>query len=323
VVIACLTGMRDGEIQELTRASITTRDGLPALASVQHKGNDEPDGDDRAWWAPEPAIRACHVLAEVSLHSTYLFARSATNAGCYNGDRDLPRLVEFINGDPANRPGRGAGLALRRIALRGSESINAVTLRRSFAIYATTKPGAELGLGIQLGHAAWRMTSGYMSDGQQQAVSHMDSARKAVLREQAHALIVGTTAVAGPASRRITEFRAQVIADPARAERIAASLADRLHLGITNDCMWNPSTSGCGAERPHLSDHVCVGLVCSNALATEAHGPVYLDALARIDAFLDQEGGNPALREQMQRDRANLVRTIRTLQPPASEAKES
>src|SRR3712207_8395303 len=48
---------------------------------------------------------------------------------------------------------RSAGLALRRIEVTGSDGINAVTLRRSFAVYATTKPGAELGLGIQLGHS--------------------------------------------------------------------------------------------------------------------------------------------------------------------------
>lgn len=313
VVIACLTGMRDGEIQELTRDSITTRDGLAALASTEHKGNNDMDGENRAWWAPQPAIRACEVLAAVSPHSTYLFARSATNAASYNGDRDIPRLLAFVNGDPATRPGRGNGLALRRIETTDSDSINALTLRRSFAVYATTKPGAELGLGIQLGHSAWRMTSGYMSDGQQRSVQHLDGVRKGVLREQAAALIVGTSPVAGPASRHITAFRAQIIADPARAERIADTLADRLHFGLTNDCMWNPSTSGCGAERPRLGDHVCIGLDCTNALATEAHAPVYRDAVARIDAYLDQERGSAALRERMQRDRANTVRALRDL----------
>lgn len=313
VIIGCLTGMRDGEIQELARDSITTRDGLPALASVQHKGNDDLDGEDRAWWAPQPAIRACAVLAAVSPHPTYLFARSASNAGAYDADRDIARLVRLVNADPATRPGRGAGLALRPIELGDSQSINAVTLRRSFAVYATTRPGAELGLGIQLGHSAWRMTSGYMSDGQQQAVRHMDGVRRGVLRDQAHALIVGTTSVAGPAARRITEFRAQIVADPVRAERLADSVAERLHLGVTNDCMWNPSTSGCGAERPRLSDHVCIGLDCSNALATEVHVPVFRDAVARIDAYLERERGNDDLRERMQRDRANLVRVVREL----------
>ncbi|WP_165968800.1 hypothetical protein [Arthrobacter crusticola] len=319
VVIACLSGMRDGEIQELRRDSVTTRDGLPALASIQHKGNDRLEGEARSWWAPQPVIRACEVLAEVSQHSDYLFARMATNAGPYSGDRDLPRLISFVNGDPITRPGRGSGLGLRPIDTTDSDSINAVTLRRSFAVYSTTKPGAELGLGIQLGHSAWRMTSGYFSDGQQQAVQHLDSVRKGILREQAAALIADPTPVAGPAARHITSFRAQVVADSSRADRIADTIADRLHFGLTNDCMWNAATSGCGTDRPHLSDHICIGLDCSNALLTQAHAPVLRDGIARIDAYLDREKGNPDMREQMQRNRTNLSRALRDLgQGPSS-----
>ncbi|MBT2522777.1 hypothetical protein [Arthrobacter sp. ISL-28] len=266
VIIASLTGMRDGEIQELQCDSITRRDGLPALASIEHKGNDSLEGEARAWWAPQPVIRACEVLTEVSPHPAYLFARSATNAGSYDGDRDLPRLIAFVNDDPQTRPGRGAGLGVRPINTTGSESINADTLRRSFAVYSTTKPGAELGLGIQLGHSAWRMTSGYFSDGQQQAVKHLDATRKGILRTQVAALITDTAPVAGPAARHITAFRAQVIADPSRADHIADTVADRYHPGITNDCIWNVATSGCGTDGPHLNDHICIGLDCFNAL---------------------------------------------------------
>lgn len=313
VIIGCLTGMRDGEIQELRRDSVTTRDGLPALASIEHKGNESLEGEAREWWAPQPVIRACEVLAAVSPHPDYLFARNASNAGCYDGDRDLPRLVAFVNGEPETRLGRGSGLGLKAIEMTGSESINAVTLRQSFAVYATTKPGAELGLGIQLGHSAWRMTSGYFSDGQQQAVKHLDAVRKGVLREQAAELILGTAPVAGPAARRITEFRAQVIADPSRADHIADTVGDRLHFGLTNDCMWNVATSGCGTDRPHLGDHICIGLDCSNALLRQVHTLVLHDGIARIDAYLDQEKGNADLRAIKQKDRANLVRVLRDL----------
>lgn len=313
VIIACLTGMRDGEIQELRRDSVTTRDGLPALASIEHKGNDAMEGEARAWWAPQPVIRACQVLAAVSPHPAYLFARSATNASSYNGDRDLPRLIAFVNGDPQTRPGRGAGLGLRLIDTTGSESINADTLRRSFAVYATTKPGAELGLGIQLGHSAWRMTSGYFSDGQQQAVKHLDAARKGILRKQVAALITDTAPVAGPAARHITAFRAQVIADPSRADHIADTVADRYHLGITNDCIWNVLTSGCGTDRPHLNDHLCIGLDCSNALLRHVHTPLVQDGIARIDIYLDREGGNADLRATKEQERANLVGFLRDL----------
>lgn len=313
VVIACLTGMRDGEIQELRRGSVTVQDGLPALASIQHKGNASPMGEMRAWWAPQPAIRACEVLAAVSPHPTYLFARSATQAGSYNGDRDLSRLIAFMNGDPAVRPGRGSGLGLSPVHVTDADSINAAKIRRSFAIYATTKPGAELGLGIQLGHSAWRMTSGYFSDGQQQAVKHLDSVRKGVMRKQAAELIRDTAPVAGPAARHIDGLRAQVVADPSRADRLAETVAERYHLGITNDCMWNPNTSGCGTDRPHLNDHICVGPGCRNALLTQVHAPVLRNEIARIDTFLDKESGNQDLRALRQEERTKLVGHLRDL----------
>jgi hypothetical protein len=322
VIIGCLTGMRDGEIQELRRDSVTTRDGLPALASIEHKGNDSLEGEAREWWAPQPVIRACEVLAAVSPHPDFLFARSASNAGSYAGDRDLPRLVAFVNGEPETRSGRGSGLGLRAIDMTSSGSINAVSLRRSFAVYSTTKPGAELGLGIQLGHSAWRMTSGYFSDGQQQAVKHLDAVRKGILREQAAEFILDTAPVAGPAARRITEFRAQVIADPSRADHIAETVADRHHFGLTNDCMWNPESSGCGKDGPHLGDHICIGLDCSNALLRQVHTPVLRDGIARIDDSLDGERGNADLRAARQRYRANLARVLRDLGHDPSSSKE-
>lgn len=322
VIIGCLTGMRDGEIQELRRDSITTRDGLPALTSIEHKGNDSLEGKAREWWAPQPVFRACEVLAAVSPHPDFLFARTASNAGSYSGDRDIPRLVAFVNGDPKTRPGRGSGLGLRAIDMTGSGRINALTIRRSFAVYSTTKPGAELGLGIQLGHSAWRMTSGYFSDGQQQAVKHLDTVRKGILREQAAELITDTAPVAGPAARRINEFRAQVVADPSRADYIAETVADRLHFGLTNDCIWNPESSGCGKDRPHLGDHICIGIDCSNALLRQVHTVILHDGITRLDGYLDQEKGSADLRATKQKDRANLVRVLRDLGHDPSNPKE-
>jgi len=313
VLIASLTGMRDSEIQELTRDSQTTKDGLAALKSIQHKGNDNPGGERRTWWAPRPVIRTIEVLGNLARHDTHLFARSSRNVGSYAPNRDIARLVAFVNDDPADRPGRGRGLGLEHIAIPKAQAINATSLRRAFSIFATARPGAELGLGIQLGHSAWRMTTGYMSDGQQRAVRLMDDERKRVLHSDAAVLLQHDSPVAGPAAHHVTGFRAQIIANPDRADRLAATLAERLHLGLTNDCMWNPATSGCGGDRPKLGDHVCVGVDCTNALLRPAHIGVIASAIDRIDSYLDQQRGHPALIEQMRRDRANLARIRREL----------
>lgn len=313
ILIASLTGMRDSEIQELTRDSHTTKDGLAALKSIQHKGNDHPDGERRTWWAPRPVIRTIEVLGNLARHDTHLFARRSNNAGSYVPSRDIARLIAFVNDDPAQRPGRGRGLGLEHIAIPKGQAVNATSLRRAFSVFAATRPGAELGLGIQLGHSAWRMTTGYMSDGQQQAVRLMDDQRKRVLYNDAAALLQDDSPVAGPAAHHVTGFRAQIITDPDRADRLTATLAERLHLGLTNDCMWNPATSGCGGDRPKLGDHVCVGVDCTNALLRPAHVGVIAGAIDRIDTYLDQQRGHPVLIEQMRRDRANLTRIRREL----------
>lgn len=313
VLIASLTGMRDSEIQELTRDSHTTKDGLAALKSIQHKGSNNPDGERRTWWAPRPVIRTIEVLGNLARHDTYLFARSSRNAGSYIPSRDIARLIAFVNDDPAQRPGRGRGLGLEHIAIPKGQAINATSLRRAFSVFATTRPGAELGLGIQLGHSAWRMTTGYMSDGQQRAVRLMDDERKRVLHRDAAALLQDDRPVAGPAAHHVTGFRAQIVASPDRADRLTATLAERLHLGLTNDCMWNPATSSCGGDRPKLGDHVCVGVDCTNALLRPAHIGVIASAIDRIDTYLDEQCGHPALIEQMRRDRANLARIRREL----------
>ncbi|WP_227999891.1 hypothetical protein [Mycolicibacterium sp. P1-5] len=308
VLIASLTGMRDSEIQELTRDSHTTRDGLAALRSIQHKGNERPDGERRTWWAPLPVIRTVEVLGNLTKHDTHLFARSSGNVGSYDPNRDIARLIAFVNDDRAHRPGRGRGLGLEHIALPKGQAVNATSLRRAFSVFATTRPGAELGLGIQLGHSAWRMTTGYMSDGQQQAVRLMDDGRKRVLHNDVATLLQDDSPVAGPAAHHITGFRAQIITNPDRADRLTVTLAERLHLGITNDCMWNPATSSCGSDRPKLGDHVCVGVDCTNALLRPAQVGVITSAIDRIDTYLDQQRGHPALIEQIRRDRANLAR---------------
>lgn len=319
VIIASLTGMRDGEIQDMQRSTVTETNGLPAIGSVQSKGRSHYlRGQKRTWWAPKPVYRAVEVLSRVSPHPTHLFARSASDAasstvGGYNPTRDIRRLVRFINDDPSQRPGRGRGLGLESIVPPQDGSINATSLRRSYSVYSVTKPGAELGLGIQLGHSAWRLTSGYASDSKQRAVVQMNDDRRAVLREEAISLITGEAPIAGMPAVDVLNFRAQIVTDPERAARLTEQVADRLHLGLTNDCMFNPSTSGCGADGPHLADHYCIGEDCANALYRPVHLPIIANAIDRIDRVLDNPRGNPDIRESMKRSRTSLSRIERQL----------
>lgn len=77
--------------------------------------------------------------------------------------------------------------------------------------------------------------------------------------------------------------------------------------------MFNPATSGCGTDGPHLTDHYCIGDDCANALFTPNHTPVITNAIERIDLALDNPRGHPDLITRVRRDRQNLARLRREL----------
>ena len=76
-------------------------------------------------------------------------------------------------------------------------NVNQVTLRRSFSVYAAQYPGAELGLGIQLGHAALRATTGYATDSQQHVARLLNWDRQVIAREQVTAIVLDAAPAAG------------------------------------------------------------------------------------------------------------------------------
>jgi hypothetical protein len=274
VITAALTGMRDSELQALAASARTTADGLPALRGVQFKGRDDEAGQARSWWAPRPVLRAVNVLASLSPNESRLFARSPSDSSVYDAGRDIARLIEFINADPQTRMGRGEGLGLEPVPA-SRQPINQMSLRRSFAVYASTHPSAELGLGIQLGHCALRMTSGYATDGQGAAVEQFNDERRKLAREQVLAVVRGNP-VAGALRKELDrQQQALIAARPAQAEQILEQVGDRLHLGLLNDCMFDVAKAPDAChERPMLANHQCQAHACPNASWTSRHAPV-------------------------------------------------
>ena len=313
VLLAALTGMRDNEIQELRRGCIVLSDGIRALASIERKDASNPDGDHRIWWAPEPVLRVIEVLERLSPHQTLLFARSDAARSPYDPHRDVPRLVSFVNSDPSERIGRGRGLGLEPIDTSSKTPINQLTLRRSFSVFAATHPGAELGLGIQLGHAALRMTSGYARDSQQLAVQMYDDERTIVARRQVQALMSDSTPMAGAPAGELHTFQGQVIADDKRAESLMDSVAERYHIGTFNDCVFTANRAACGPDGPHLASQHCATARCTNALFLDRHLPTVQAQITGIDEFLDRGNGHPVIVEQLQDDRERLARIVREL----------
>jgi hypothetical protein len=320
VIVAVLSGMRDSELQDLRRGCLHRRDQLTVMESIQHKGNDSLTGITRTWWTPDPAAAAIGVLEQICGYDL-LFARpyrpfltcSSDNPGPYAPERDIPRLLEFLNAAPDARVGRGAALGFAAVVGPAGHAVNATSLRRSFAVYAARRPGAELGLGIQLGHAALRMTSGYISDGQQTATKMLDDDRAAVVTAEVHRLITGHDQLAGDGGQDVLQVRARVLADPRRAEDLQAHVADSYHLGLLNDCHYRPGTAACGDDGPHLASSFCATSECGNAVVHAAHAPALRAQLARHDAMLARPKLHPSLERFIRDQRARTVGLLAVL----------
>jgi hypothetical protein len=313
VLIAALTGMRDSEIQELERGCRTQAvNGVPGLRASQFKGNDAVHGVARMWFAPKPILRVVELLEQLTVHDALLFARSTTG-GEFFPDRDVPRLVAYINSPPSSRPGRGPSFDLEPLDPLADMSQRA--LRRSFCVFAARYPGAELGLGIQLGQLALRVTSGYTTTSQKNAADLIDHDRALYVNEMVRRVVSGHTTATGPGTERLMAFRASIVTSDAYSDRQIARLAETYHLGSLNDCAYDPALAACGTDGPQLAEHICIK-GCSNAVETERHAPALSSQVDRITHTLDAGGLHPLFEERLRSERVQIVQLVRRLEAP-------
>jgi hypothetical protein len=181
-------------------------------------------------------------------------------------------------------------------------------------VYAARYPEAELGLGIQLGHAALRMTAGYFLDSQEQAARLFDTDRREAVRDVVRSIIIGAAPAVGPGARELRDLRASVVSDDTRAERLLHMLAARYHLGTLNDCHFRAETSECGPDGPHLAEKRCTTLACGNAVVTPRHLAAWTAQRQRIDDQLDRATLQPQLRVRLSADRQQINEVIVSLQ---------
>ncbi|WP_152926090.1 hypothetical protein [Microbacterium sp. GCS4] len=319
IMISSLSGMRDSEIQALRRDAFDISAVIPSVKSMTYKAQGV-NGKARSWWVPSVVQTAVDVLEQLSL-TERLFSRSGKTGeggeeGAYVFTRDLKRLIAFVNAAPAERVGRGEDLGFQPITLRSRDAINATSLRRTLAVYAATYPGAEIGVGIQLGKASLRATSGYVRDQKHAATQAITDERRQAIRKDLQRLLFSGEPIAGPSGDYLENVRVQVIADPRRADQIIARVAQNYTLGVVNDCAYREKTAACGPGGPKLADHVCFTTDCANAVLHGAHLPIWERQLARHDRALDAPNLHPKLEANLRRDRAKIVAEIRALRPP-------
>src|SRR5690606_38215418 len=104
--------------------------------------------------------------------------------------------------------------------------------------------------------------------------------RRRATTDLVRSLTSGTTTLAGGGA---DGFEALVASDPARSDRLLASLAERYHLGTLNDCHFRPEHARCGTDGPHLAERHCTTTSCTNAVVTERHIPAWRNHLASLD----------------------------------------
>lgn len=319
VLVAALTGMRDSEIQSLERGAISRSDGLTSIRSTQTKGVPGTAGRSRTWWIPEAVVRAVEVLENLSPHRTLLFARSGRSEfSDYQVSRDIPRLLGFLSAEPESRPGRGTELGHTRVPLvsaftKAGEGppiveVNQRSLRQSFSVWAARKAESELGLGIQLGHASLKQTFGYAVDRREAAVRLLDDERGKALNDRARSLL--TQPVTGPLGENLASAISTLTTD--QFESLVNSVAQRLHIGVTNDCVYDPSRARCGTDGPQLHSHNCAVEQCQNCLIGHTHAPIWRDQVERLDDAIARTG-NVILRGRLIDDRRQAGRVLASL----------
>ena len=293
VIVVGLTGMRDSEVQFLKRGAVTESFGSPALRSAQFKGIRHPDGKQRAWWAPQPAVRAIEVLEQLSINPEFLLSRSQEGMGSGSApSTDIRRLLGFLSAEPNDRPGRGSELGHDRVCLVSSFTrpgegtpiveINQRSLRQSYALYTASKPGAELGLGIQLGHVALSQTFAYATDPSETAVKILGSQTSQALNARAKFLANGP--LAGTGGERIASM-VRVLSDEQEAESFIQHVAENLHPGVVNDCMFNSAQAPLACKNgPQLHNHNCATAGCKNCVVGPMHVPVWIAHRKKLDA---------------------------------------
>lgn len=325
ILIASFSAMRDSELQAIERGAVSPHPEVPTIRSMtfKHQG---VRGRTREWWVPTVVEKAADALERLT-GTKRLFARSGRtgeggDSGKYNPYRDIDRLIKFTNASPEERPGRGVLFPLESIAVPHGQAINARSLRRSFCVYAAAYPGLDVGIGMQLGHASLRATGGYVHDRRHAATAALDDERAKAVREDLARLIYSSESIGGPAADRLLTLRAQVVADPSRAEQLIARTARHYYLGLTNDCAYSEESAACGPGGPKLADHFCAGGACPNAVMHIKHVPVQIDQLARYDKALNVDNLDPGLERNLRRGRENVVKRIAEI-AGSSEEKES
>jgi hypothetical protein len=339
LVIAAVTGMRAGELMELTTAApLPPRETAPGLARYKLAGRvikDQPHGGTPDEWVVIAEVhRAARLAASLLAGST----DDAPGQGSETG----PLLFGRFSFDSRYRAFRDwvsspAGQRLGLTPIPGPPP-TLRALRRTLAIELAYRPGGLLAAKLHMKHISVATTEGYAArPGGAQArllaeVSEHEQQRNLELTLQAFRDYQQGIHPSGPGARELLDFFASVddrltgpgsgspaiMSSDREVLNLLSKRARTLHLAAANYCWFaEPAKALClrlagtpDADKPLAG--LCDSARCPQATHHSCHRGVWAGHAASTTAFLGTLG--PARRAEKTRLQQEHARSLRVLQ---------
>lgn len=326
VYIAAMTMMRDSEIQDIRRGSVTTFYGVPAVRSHTYKGRSAQTPSH--WWIVEEVATAFAVLERLSTHPDYLFARFT------DGYHEKP--------EPGIKAGREIQFLLEHLKSTGARSglkpipdgapVSPRTLRRTTACISRELGGNELAVSQQLKHVIdygySNVTAAYMAPdpawakflGTNRSEDNLQYMVN-MIQESLHS----THSLAGRGGERLTREIVTAAKNKHRTTKqtllisdsqIAALLkkqAPAIYFGPANACLYDEQSALCRRQATTQTPGPLLGLCqparCANSVIGAKHLPVWISELKTLKSTIADNRVSPPRRQALS-DRLADVRQV-------------
>lgn len=323
IFTAALTMMRDSELLSITKDSITTYYGAPAVTANLYKKRRQPER--KQWWVVEPVAQAINLAASLS-ETDYVFAsiRGGHNIR-FDRQEQLPLFLERLA-----ELGPDAGLEPIPPA-----HLTPHMFRRTMAVITAQQPDGEIALGIQLKHASRRAlanatTNGYAAETPAWAreFEHelQDSTATRLVDLWASQDASDDLELAGPGADHLHNGLAQAAAsvqvgDERSLRNLLRDKFSTLRWGTLNHCLGVPDQALCLRDQP---DEVatqgpmpnrCQPSKCRNSVITSQHAPIWLSEEADLKRKLADRRMAPHTRAQLQDELDEVQRITREFKP--------
>lgn len=329
-----LTMMRSSELMSITKGSLTTHYGAPAVRAKLRKLRGR--AEEHNWWIIEPVAEAIRVVERLS-HTEHVFG--AARGRHYEGDR--------FDGLDAGRQMKAFLLAVNEMAeTAGLEpipdfNISPHMFRRTMSVIAAQQPDGEIALGLQLKHAARRALANATTHGYAAATTEWAAEFEHELQEETAGRLVSLWAagrdaeirLAGAGSQKFREGLKAVdgqqqesehvtppkIGDEALLRSLLRDEFSTLRWGTVNHCLGIVEQAECLKGVPEdvatqgVMPNRCDPAGCRNSVVTSDHLPVWIAEADDLTKKLKDKRMASHHREQLEGELAEVLGIVEEL----------